>query len=119
MTGHRRGASLAEFVVAFTLAVLLAAATAAALTGAERYMRRSAAASEARRVIREAETALVSELHHASAESLRLRGDTAIEYLGLIATSVACEISEREVSSSRDGHDKRAILGLARCAGSG
>jgi len=97
MTGRRRGASLAEFVVAFTLAVLLVAAAAAALTGAERYMRRAAAASEARRVVREAETALLSELRQAAVDSLRLRGDTAVEYLGLIATSVACTISGRVV----------------------
>ena len=97
MTGRRRGASLAEFVVAFTLAVLLVAAAASTLTGAERYMRRTAAASEARRVVREAETALLSELRQASVDSLRLRGDTAVEYLGLVATSVACTISGRAV----------------------
>ena len=97
MTRNRRGASLAEFVVAFTLAVLLVAAAAAALTGAERYIRRAAAASEARRVLREAETALLSELRQASVDSLRLRGDTAVEYLGLIATSVACVISGRAI----------------------
>jgi hypothetical protein len=77
-------------VVAFALAALVAAAAFAALAGAERYVRRAAVTSEDRRTIREAEFVLASELRAAAADSVRLLGDTAIEFLGLVGTSAAC-----------------------------
>jgi hypothetical protein len=80
-------------VVALTLSAVVAAAAAGALGGAERYMRAARAASTARRTLREAEAVLASELRAASGDSLRVRGDTAMDFLGLVGVSVACVAS--------------------------
>jgi hypothetical protein len=77
-------------LVALTLSALVAATVATALAGAERYMRVARAASGARRTLREAEAVLASELRAASADSLRVRGDTAVDFLGLVGLSVVC-----------------------------
>lgn len=90
LTGPRRGATLAELVVALALATVVSAAAAAAMVGAERYARRATATSEDRRTLREAELILASELRAVVADSLRLAGDTAAEFLGVVGTSVAC-----------------------------
>lgn len=87
-----RGAVLAELVVAFTLASLVAAAAAVAMAGVERYARRTSLASEDRRTVREAEQSLAGDLRAAAADSLVLRGDTAAEFVGLVGTSVACVV---------------------------
>jgi hypothetical protein len=79
-----------ELMVALTLSALVAAAVATALAGAERYMRGVRAASGARRTLREAKGVLASELRAASADSLRVRGDTAVDFLGLVGLSVVC-----------------------------
>lgn len=89
----RRGAGLAEMIVALTLSAIVSAATVAALAGAERYMRRSRAASDARRTLREAESVLASELRAAASDSVRVRGDTAVDFLGLVGVSVVCVTS--------------------------
>ena len=86
----RRGAGLAEMIVALTLSSIVASAAVAALTGAERYMRRARATADARRMLREAESVLASELRAASADSLRVRGDTAVDFAGLVGVSVVC-----------------------------
>lgn len=77
-------------LVALTLTSIVASAGVAALTGAERYMRRARAASDARRMLREAEAVLASELRAASADSIRVRGDTAVDFPGIVGVSVAC-----------------------------
>lgn len=86
----RRGAGLAEMIVALTLAAIVAAAGAGALAGAERYTRMARGASDARRTVREAEAVLASELRAASSDSLLVRGDTAVDFLGLVGVSVVC-----------------------------
>jgi hypothetical protein len=86
----RRGASLAEMIVALTLAAIISAAGATALAGTERYMRRVRETSDARRMIREAKSVLASELLAVSSDSLRVRGDTAVDFLGLVGVSVVC-----------------------------
>jgi hypothetical protein len=93
----RRGAGLAELIVAFTLALLIAAAGAAAFAGAERHVRRRDAESEDRRTLREVGAILAAELRVVSADSLVLRGDTAVEFLGLVGTSVVCVVAGRAV----------------------
>jgi len=40
--------------------------------------------------VREAEAVLASELRAASSDSLLVRGDTAIDFLGLVGVSVVC-----------------------------
>lgn len=86
----RRGAGLAEMIVVLALSAIVSAASAAALVGAERYMRRSRATSDARRTLREAEAVLSSELRSALLDSLRVRGDTAVDFLGQVGVSVVC-----------------------------
>jgi type II secretory pathway pseudopilin PulG len=90
VTTVRRGATLVEMLVALTLSALVGAAVATALAAAERYMRVARAASVARRTLREAQAVLASELRAASADSLRVRGDTAVDFLGLVGLSVVC-----------------------------
>ena len=89
----RRGASLAEMIVALTLTAIVSTAGVAALSSAERYITRSRAASEARRTLREAESVLATDLRATSPDSLRVRGDTAVDFLGLVGVSVLCASS--------------------------
>jgi hypothetical protein len=86
----RRGAGLAEMIVALTLSTIVASAAVGALTAAERYTRRARAKWDARRVLREAESVLASELRAAAADSVRVRGDTAVDLAGLVGVSVVC-----------------------------
>lgn len=86
----RRGAGLAEMIVAFTLAAIVSAAGATALAGAERYTRTARGAADARRTLREAGAVLASELRAASSDSLLVKGDTAVDFLGLVGVSVVC-----------------------------
>jgi type II secretory pathway pseudopilin PulG len=89
----RRGAGLAEMIVALTLAAVVSIAGATALAGAERYTRRARGASDARRTLREAQAVLASELRAAPFDSVRVRGDTAMDFLGYIGVSVICVLS--------------------------
>ncbi len=89
----RRGAALAEMIVALTLAAIVSVAGATALAGAERYTRTARDASEARRTLREAQAVLASELRAAPFDSLRVRGDTAVDFLGFVGVSVVCALS--------------------------
>jgi hypothetical protein len=93
LTRAPSGAALAELLVALTVATILSAAAAAALVSAEHYVRRAIATSEDRRTLRDAELTLTSEFRVAAVESLRLHGDTAADFLGLVGTSVACVVS--------------------------
>lgn len=86
----RRGAALAEMIVALTLSAIVSAVAAASFASTERYLRRSQAGSDARRRVREAEWVLASELRAAPLDSLRVRGDTALDLLGLVGVSVVC-----------------------------
>ncbi|MFI5233470.1 MAG: hypothetical protein ACHQSE_13255 [Gemmatimonadales bacterium] len=86
----RRGAGLAEMIVALVLAAVVSAAGATALAGAERYARVARAESAARRTLREARDVLASELSPTAADSLHVRGDTAVDFLGLVGVSVVC-----------------------------
>lgn len=86
----RRGVTLPELLVAMVLASLLAAGGAAAMLTAERYLRQVSGKSDAQRTVREVTAVLAAELRTADADSLRIRGDTAVDFLGLIGTSVAC-----------------------------
>ncbi len=86
----RRGAGLAEMIVALTLAAVVSAGVATALTSTERYVRRSRSTSDARRIVHEAEALLASELRAASSDSVRTRGDTAVDFLGMVGVSVTC-----------------------------
>jgi hypothetical protein len=90
VTDVRRGLAVAELLVALILAAIVSACVAAALSAAERQMRRAVAVGTDRRVLREAELVLAAELRAASADSLRVLGDTAVDFLGLVGTSVVC-----------------------------
>jgi hypothetical protein len=84
----RHGSSLVELVVAFTVLTLLSALAATALVGAERRMRAANASSVGERAVREGAAILSSEL--AGADSIVVRGDTAIDFLGVVGFSVVC-----------------------------
>lgn len=86
----RRGAGLAELIVAMSLSAMFAIAATSALAGAERYMRRTRAVSDSRRTLREAEAVLAADLRAATVDSFRVRGDTAVDFLGLVGVSVVC-----------------------------
>ncbi len=86
----RRGAGLAEMIVALTLSAIVSAASATALASAERYTRVSRATADARRTLREAASVLTTELRVASSDSIRVRGDSAIDFLGMVGVSVVC-----------------------------
>lgn len=98
----RRGAGLAEMVVALTLSAVVSAASATALKGAERYMRRARATTDARRMLRESAAVLASELRAAAADSVRVRGDTAVDFPGLVGVSVVCVASGNVVVAPPD-----------------
>lgn len=86
----RRGAGLAEMIVALVLAAIVSAAGTTALASAERYARIARGEAAARRTVREAQAVLASELSVAAADSVRIRGDTAVDFLGLVGISVVC-----------------------------
>jgi len=93
----RAGAVLVELVVAVALTTLVAAQLTIELQVAERYVRRASLSSDDRRTIREVETILASDLAAVALDSLRLRGDTATEFFGLVGTSVACLVAAGEL----------------------
>jgi type II secretory pathway pseudopilin PulG len=86
----RKGTTLVELVVAFSLAALLAALGGAALVATERHVRNAVADSGDRRTLREAQSVLATELRTAAAEEITLRGDTAADFLGVVGLSVVC-----------------------------
>ena len=102
LTG-RRGAGLVELIVAMSLSAICAVAATSALAGAERYMRRTRATSDGGRMVREAAAVLASDLRAATADSLRVRGDTAVDFLGLVGVSVVCASSGPVVVLPPDG----------------
>ena len=87
---RRRGGGLVEMIVALVLAAIVSAAGATALAGAERYARLARGEAAARRTVREAQALLASELSGAASDSVRIRGDTAVDFLGLIGVSAVC-----------------------------
>jgi hypothetical protein len=89
----RRGAGLAELIVALTLGAIVSAGAAAALKSMEHYIQRARATSDARRTLREAESVLAADLRSATSDSIRVRGDTAIDFLGEVGVSVVCVVS--------------------------
>lgn len=89
----RRGTSIAELVVAFTVLTILSALAATALVGAERRMRSANASSAAERAVREGAAVLSSEL--AGADSIVARGDTAVDFLGVVGLSALCVATDR------------------------
>ena len=89
----RRGAGLAELIVALTLAAIVSAAGVAALRGTERYMQRARVTSDARRTLRDAESVLATDLRSAWSDSVRVRGDTAVDFYGEIGVSAVCTVS--------------------------
>ena len=97
LTSAPSGATLAELVVAMTLATILSAAAVTALVSAERYVRRTTTTSEDRRTMRDVELTLASELRVTAIDSLRLHGDTAADFIGLVGTSVACVASGNQL----------------------
>ena len=94
MNSSRRGVTLIELLLALVLAALVSAMAVAALAATERNIRRSLVASGDRRSLHEADLILAGELRATSGDSLRLRGDTAVEFLGLVGTSVVCSADD-------------------------
>lgn len=87
-TAGKRGATLAELLVALSLAGLLYALGAFALVTVERRQREGSASGAGRRAIRETIAVLGEELR--GVDSISLRGDTAVDLLALVGTSVVC-----------------------------
>jgi hypothetical protein len=77
-------------IVALTLSAIVSAAGATALASAERYTRASRATADARGTLREAAAVLTSDLRVASSDSVRVRGDTALDFFGMIGVSALC-----------------------------
>ena len=95
---HRRsGIALAEMLVALALCAALAAGAALALTGAERYVRRTQWQRDDQRALRDAELILRTDLRAAAADSLRVLADTAVEFMAVVGSSVVCATSSRVV----------------------
>lgn len=86
----RAGAGLPEMIVALALAAIVSAAGATALAGVERYTRATRGTASARRTLREAEAVLASDLRAAPSDSVHVRGDTAVDFPGLVGVSVVC-----------------------------
>jgi hypothetical protein len=84
----RRAASLAELVVALGIAAVLYALGGMALVSVERRQRDARSSGDGRRAVRETISVLAEALR--GADSVSLRGDTAVEALGLVGTSVVC-----------------------------
>ncbi len=87
---RRRGAVIAEMIVALVISCVVAALAASALLAAERRLRAGSGASDASRVEQDVELVLRSELRASLGDSVVLRGDTAIEVLAHVGTSVVC-----------------------------
>lgn len=94
----RRGAVLAELIVALVITGVVAALAAAAMVAAERHLRAGSGASDAARLEQEVELVLRSEIRGALGDSLVARGDTAIELLAHVGSSVLCSWSGRTVT---------------------
>lgn len=88
--GSRPGVTLVEVLVAVGLASLVCAAAAAALLKVERSRRASRAERDGRLVLRDGAMVLRSELQGVAAESVRVWGDTAVSFLGLVGVGVVC-----------------------------
>jgi hypothetical protein len=84
----RRGTTLAELVVAFTLLSVISALAAAVLVGAERRLRAVSEASGAAHTVRDGAALLAGEI--GGGDSIVVRGDTAVELLALIGQSALC-----------------------------
>jgi hypothetical protein len=80
-------------IVALTLSAIVSAAGATALASAERYTRASRGTADARRTLREAAAVLTSELRAAPSDSVRVRGDTALDFFGMVGVSAVCAAS--------------------------
>jgi hypothetical protein len=93
----RRGTTLAELVVAFSMAALLAALGAVMLASAERQLRQSMAGAGDRRVVREVGEILRAELASVPRDDVRMRGDTAVDVLTEVASAVVCLATGRVV----------------------
>lgn len=85
---RRRAATLAELVVALSLAALLYALGGVALLTVERRQRQASAVGAGRRAVHETIAVLGEELR--GVDSLTLRGDTAVDLLAMVGTSVVC-----------------------------
>jgi len=94
-SANRRGATIAELLVAFAITAVVAAAGSVALVAAERQLRATATVADEERALREAESVLRAELRAADPDSITVRGDTAVELFALVGTSVACVVSGR------------------------
>jgi hypothetical protein len=93
----RRGAALAELVVAFALTAVVSALGVMLLLAAERLARRAGGDESADRALRETAAVLTAELRTALSDSVRLRDDTAADILTHVGVSVACVVSGRKV----------------------
>ncbi len=77
-------------IVALTLSAIVSAAGATALASVERYTRASRATADARRTLRETAALLTADLRVAAADSTRVRGDTALDFFGMVGVSAVC-----------------------------
>jgi hypothetical protein len=91
----RRGAVLAEWLVALVITTVVAALAAATMLAAERRMRGAQSGSEAGRIEQDVELVLRSELRSALGDSIIARGDTALELLAHVGSSALCTWSGR------------------------
>lgn len=89
----RRGALLAELAVAIALAGVAAAIGGGILVAAERRARRDVATDRASQSSREVAHVLSAEIAGSFADSLALRGDTAIDLHTHVGVSVACMVA--------------------------
>ncbi|MCX5763658.1 MAG: hypothetical protein NTU67_03380 [Gemmatimonadetes bacterium] len=95
MKRRRPGAVLAEMIVALGISGLVAALAVAAMLAAERRWRTASFASDAARLEQEVESVLRSEIRGSLGDSLVPRGDTAIDLLAHVGSSVVCSWGTR------------------------
>ena len=102
MSGARRhcrpGAVLAELLVALVISSVVAALAASVMVAAERRVRAGSRSSEAVRLEQDVELLPRSEIRASLGDSLLLRGDTALELLAHVGTSVACSVGARTLT---------------------
>lgn len=91
----RRGATIAELLVALTITAVVAAAASVALLAAERQFRATTVGGDEERALRDVESVLRAELRAADRDSITLRGDTAIELFTHVGASVSCVTNGR------------------------
>lgn len=98
MTTRRRGATLVELLVVVALAGLLGGFIALTLSRQQQFYRQAAETGFVRQSVRDAMDVLSTDIRQMSvADTVRLMGDSAIEFFSTIGTSIVCARADDEI----------------------